>query len=273
MREVTSAKAFYEQDAQAEWERLERYPIEFEMGRRFMARYVKSGQSILDAGGGPGRYALHWAQRGCRVTLVDLAGGHVDFALGKAKELGAELSAVQGDVLDIERVAPGSYDHVFLMGPLYHLLQEEERERAVKGCLALLKPGGLLFATFIQNFAGVIYAMREDPGQMTDPKVRSAFEAVARDESWAGPSFTEAFFIRPGDILPFMGRFGLEKLHFLGQEGILAPCQAQILDAPRPVRDAWLDYAERLCEREEFLSYSEHLLYIGRKPGAEEGVG
>jgi hypothetical protein len=65
------------------------------------------------------------------------------------------------------------------------------------------------------------------------------------------------------DILPFMAQFPLKLLHFFGQESILAPCEANILSQPKEVYDKWLYLAEKLCEREEFLSWSEHLMYVG----------
>lgn len=45
----------------------------------------------------------------------------------------------------------------------------------------------------------------------------------------------------------------------------MSPCEENFLIQPREVVDKWLDVAEKLCEREEFLGYAEHAMYIGRK--------
>jgi len=37
------------------------------------------------------------------------------------------------------------------------------------------------------------------------------------------------------------------------------------MEQPPEVKQAMLDLAEKLCEKEEYLSWSEHLMYIGRK--------
>ena len=42
-----------------------------------MDKYIRPGDRILDIGGGPGRYAIRFAQRGCAVTLVDLSPGNI----------------------------------------------------------------------------------------------------------------------------------------------------------------------------------------------------
>ena len=52
-----------------EWGRFDRHSVEFEINRRFINRYIKPGDGVLDIGGGPGRYALELARRGCDVTL------------------------------------------------------------------------------------------------------------------------------------------------------------------------------------------------------------
>lgn len=62
-----------------------------------------------------------------------------------------------------------------------------------------------------------------------------------------------------------MAQFPLQKLHYLGQESILAPCEGNIKGKPQAVIDKWLDVVEQVCEREDLLSYSEHLMYVGRK--------
>lgn len=61
----------YDSDVQYEWDRLERHPFEFAITTKMMDRYIKPGDRILDIGGGPGRYSLYYAQKGCDVTLVD----------------------------------------------------------------------------------------------------------------------------------------------------------------------------------------------------------
>ena len=90
-------------------------------------------------------------------------------------------------------------------------------------------------------------------------------EAVDRGEDYCGPGFTEVYFYHQRNILPFMERFPLEKLHLFGQEGILAPNYREILSRSPEEFQAWLTVARRYLEVPELLSYSEHAMYIGRK--------
>jgi len=45
----------------------------------------------------------------------------------------------------------------------------------------------------------------------------------------------------------------------------LAPNEPNILCQPEEVVNKWLNLAEEVCEREDLLSFSEHLMYIGKK--------
>lgn len=265
LHDTDIVRAYYDADAGMEWNRLENHPVEFELTRRFLSQYIPEGSRVLDVGGGPGRYALWLAERGCRVVLADLSQANVDFALAKAKEAGLPLRGLRADARDLSALAGEEFDHVLLMGPLYHLTGAEDRSRAVRAALSLLAPGGTLSASFISAFAGVIYAMKEDPSMIVNPDYAEDFALVLRDEPFAGMAFTQAYFARHQDIVPFMSGFGLAKLRFLSAEGMLAPSEATFLAQPPDVRAAWLDFAQSLCERRDILGFAEHYLYIGRK--------
>ena len=63
-----------------------------------------------------------------------------------------------------------------------------------------------------------------------------------------------------------METFGLEKLHLFGQEGFLAPNKFDLAGRDRAERERWLELAKRTIELPELLNWSEHAMYIGKKP-------
>lgn len=260
-------KAFYDSQVQYEWERLDRHPVEWILTTHELEKSIKPGDSVLDLGGGPGRYTLHFARMGCKVTLVDLSDACVAWAKARAEEEGLDIQFLQGDALLADKLLAGqSFDHVLMMGPLYHLLLEGERKQAVLNALALTKPGGRLYLSFLLTFSGVIYYMSNDPEMILGEAETPFLDAVKGGYSYGGPAFTEAFFIDQKEILPFMEPFGLKDQHLFGQEGILAQFQNQWQSQPEVIQKAFLDLAIPLLERPEFLSYAEHAMLHGRKP-------
>jgi hypothetical protein len=107
--------------------------------------------------------------------------------------------------------------------------------------------------------------MKYDPQLILNQDIEYQYKLFEDDLPFSGDSFTKAYFIRYKDIIPFMSQFPLKKIHLFGQEGILSPNEENIKVQPKKVIEKWLDLSERVCEREDLLSWSEHLMYIGRK--------
>ncbi len=258
-------KQFYDQNTQYEWERFDRHPFEFAITTKFMERYVKTGDSILDIGGGPGRYSLHFLEKGNPVTLVDLSDGNIEHAMKEAQIRGLPLQAQVGDALSVREQVADLFDHVFLMGPLYHLLKPEDRVRSIEAALSMLKPGGILYASFLLIFSGLIYMLSRAPEMVLDPNEKVWLDAVRSEISWGGDAFTRAFFIDQDEILPFMKQFPIEILHFFGQEGITSANNDYLMQQPEEVKSAWVDLSVELSEIPKYLSHSEHAMVIARK--------
>lgn len=63
---IEAIRRYYDVDPQREWDRLgDRHPFEFILTAWMMDKYIRPGDTILDIGGGPGRYSIHYAQKGC----------------------------------------------------------------------------------------------------------------------------------------------------------------------------------------------------------------
>ncbi len=79
-----AVEAFYDRDAEHEWERGDRHRTEFAVTLRALAEHLPPPPArILDCGGGPGRFSIELARQGYDVTLFDLSAGNL--ALARAK--------------------------------------------------------------------------------------------------------------------------------------------------------------------------------------------
>lgn len=265
MDTVQIVKNYYDNDVNLEWERLEKYYVEFEITKRYFDRFIKQGDKVLDVGGGPGKYSLYLLNKGCDVTLVDLSPNNVKFAKNKAEEHRLNLKAISGDARNINNIVFDKFDHILLMGPLYHLLDEKDRVNTINSCLSLLKPNGMIYVGFVSSHARIIYTLRDKPEKILNDDIMQEWKYFIDGVDFTGDSFTKAFLINPKNVLPFMEQFNLDKIHFLSCESILAQSMDFLKQQPQQVIDKWLNFAEKICEREDLLSFAEHLMYIGRK--------
>ena len=230
-QDVDIVRAHYNEDANKEWSRFDGGArVEFELNKRFLARYIKPGDRVLDCGGGPGRYSLWLSEMGCDVTLFDLAEENVKFGLAKADELGLKLGGIAGDARKVRELVEGEFDHVLLMGPLYHLTDEADRRMAVNSCMDCLKVGGTLSTAFISFYGGMVFLLREliGGGDKYDAAPLELIDTdlgqIERREAFHGDGFTRAYMCFQDEAEQFMDSFNdLDKLHFIGSESVLAP--------------------------------------------------
>ena len=261
---------YYNSQTAAEWSRLDRHPVEFAITKRLLERWIARPRSrILDVGGGPGRYSLWLASLGHDVTLVDLAEENVALARRKADELGVRIRGFHAaDARRLSSLGLGSFDCVLLMGPMYHLLEEGERAKAVEEALGRLEPGGLLFAAFISSYSPLIDALAKDPTWILEKK--ADFLGYLDDgrnvEAEDGVGFTDAYFAKPGEIRPFMATFGLEELGLYNAESVLFPYERSLVEKGGKTLEACVEIAMRFVEDEACRGMCAHFLYAGRKP-------
>ena len=269
MKQDTAAvRDHYNANAQREWNRIDEHPFEFLLTTYMMEKYIHAGDRILDIGGGPGRYAIHFAKRGCNVTLVDLSEENVRLANENASVSGVVIQSHTEDCLHLDALSLGLYDHVFLMGPLYHLLDPADQKDAVEIALSHLRPGGKLYVSFILAFGAIIFDLKNGGNivrDYTNPATRPLIDDVVFGEDYRGQAFTRVCLSNQRSILPFMEQFPLKKLHLFGQEGILAPNENELLQRDQEEINCWIELAKRFLEIPELLSFSEHAMYIGEK--------
>ena len=248
-------------DQADEWSRLDRHKIEFDITKRYLNEYITGEKlKIFDIGGGPGRYAIYLAAKGHRVSLLDLSGHNIEVAREKSKEKGITLDAfIHGNALELGRYAQ-EYDVILLMGPLYHLVRADDRKAAVEGALRLLKPNGILVASFISNYAPLQDYLRK-PLPFSSPEELLCY--LEDGENREG--FTSAYFTSAAEARKLMLDAGLTELVFAGVENVLNSKESDINLLEESEYKKWLEIAYRLSRDPNVLGTSEHFLYIGRK--------
>jgi ubiquinone/menaquinone biosynthesis C-methylase UbiE len=238
--------------------------LEFERTRELLAPRLPPPPSVVvDVGGGPGAYAQWLAGLGHEVHLLDPIELHVAQARAAAHALDAQV----GDARRLP-YADASADVVLLLGPLYHLTDGADRERALREARRVLRPGGLLGAATISRYAstfdGLFKGYLADPAfeQIVEGGLRSGIHRnTERRERW----FTTAYFHRPDELAQEVrgAGFALEALLAVEGPAAMLPDVDAWLDDPRR-RAVLMRALARVESVPELLGASPHLLAVAR---------
>jgi len=139
-------KSYYDGYGEREWERLERTlhgRVHFEVTKHILRRHLPCEGHILDAGCGPGRYAIDLAKMGYRVHLVDISEEQLKLAEEKIVEAGVRgnITAFSClDVCDLSEIPDASFDAVLCLGGALSYVRDG-RHRAISELIRVAKPG------------------------------------------------------------------------------------------------------------------------------------
>jgi S-adenosylmethionine-dependent methyltransferase len=261
---------YYDQQSEREWERLDRHRTEYAVTLRALGEHLPPPPAqVLDCGGGSGRYAIELAGQGYQATLFDLSTGNLQLAREKAAEAGVTLAGYeQGTATDLSRFPDEAYDAVLLMGPLYHLLEEKDRRRALAEARRVLKPGGTLFTAFITRYAVARWAAAHDPTwPLTEPEQMQTIldTGVLPPCGEEGSTFV-AHFAHPSEVVPLHRDAGLEVVTVLGVEGLVSMIEEGVNALSGQAWEVWVDLNYRAAADPCLHGGVEHLLVVAFKP-------
>lgn len=255
-----------------EWGRLDREPLEFIINLHYIKQYLTNAQSILDNGAGPGKYAMELAKLGYNVTLSDLTPKLVEIAQQKVNELGLTEQFKGFHVLNatsLEGISDESFDASLMLGPLYHLQEEEDRILAVKELFRVTKKNGIVFVAFQSRMRMTLTSLQFPqhwkPNDNMD-SIQEFYDSGIFNHKDDG-RFTGAYYFNIEDIKSFMEENGFQTIDLIGSSslGALLTNEQKQYWTDRGEHEELLEFLINAAKDPSILGISSHLLYIGRR--------
>lgn len=238
------------------------YRVSMEYIHRFLGQLEAAGTArqeikLLDIGAGTGRYSVALAGEGYDVTAVEL----VRYNLGILKKKASAVKAMQGNALNLKKLADGQFDVTLLFGPMYHLFTFEEKIRALTEAKRVTKTGGVIFAAYCMNEYGVIsYAFKERNvlACMKNQRLTEDFHTVADEKALYD-------YVRVEDMDALNEAAGLERLKRISPDGpanYMRPFLNRLTDEEFEI---FVQYQLATCERQDLIGAGAHTVDILRK--------
>jgi glycine/sarcosine N-methyltransferase len=116
----------------------------------FLDSRAQPGSRILDIACGTGGYSIALAERGHRVTGIDLDGAMIRCARSKAGDVDGAPDFRIMDMLSLAEALDPGFDLLFCIGnSLVHLETDEQIGQLLSDCRTLLQPQGFLIVQII----------------------------------------------------------------------------------------------------------------------------
>lgn len=237
--------------------------VEFLTTIRYIERYIKPGDRVLEIGTGTGRYAHTLARQGYAVDAVELVQHNID-CFRQNTQPGEQITIVQGNALDLSAFADEQYDITLLLGPLYHLYNQDDQRQALREAIRVTRPGGVIFAAYVISDGCLIDEGFNRENISVADYIR---DGLLDGQTFAATSQPKDLFelVRKEDVDRLMEVFPITRLHYVASDGCALLLREAIDRMDAQTFALYLNYHFATCERPDFMGLTSHALDIFRK--------
>jgi SAM-dependent methyltransferase len=236
--------------------------VEFLTTMRYIEKYLKPTDRVIEIGAGTGRYSHALARMGYAVDAVELVPHHIEI-FRQNTQPGENVTITQGNALNLSGFGDDCYDITLLLGPLYHLYNEKDKRQAISEAIRVTKPGGVIFAAYVITDA-MILDIGFKQKRISIPEYIE--KGYIHPETFVALGPAGMFeLVRKEDIDHLMSSFSVTRLHYVGVD-LFTCCIGEELDAMDDDTFAlYLKYQFAVCERADLAGITPHSLDIFRK--------
>ncbi len=267
----THVRDYYDSAPEREWERLDTglARIEFASTLRLIKKYFPVNGDVCDIGSGPGRYSIELARRGYRMTLCDLSGKLLARAERAFASEGVNATEfIHGDARDLGVLADESFDAALLLGPLYHLIERDDRAQALREMIRILKPGSRAIVAFLNAWGLLRTGVAGFPHLYRNPAFLRSLLGETNFEDHERPNFTECHWSNPEIAGNELRDAGLRIVSYAGAQGFvggMAPLFESLRENEPEAYENVLEFAPETSELPQFRDITDHVVFVVEK--------
>ena len=235
--------------------------IEFITTTHYIEKYLKPGDRLLEVGAGTGAYSLYYANKGYQVDALELVQANVDVMKSKIKD-GMNINVIQGNALDLSMYDDNTFDVTLVLGPLYHVFKKNEEEQAIKEAIRVTKPNGKILIAFILfDLTMLVWGFQE----------KNIYENYGEDKQVSldfKPNNSEKLIFNMryfSEVKELMNKFNVKKICYVATDGVGRVMKENINNMTDAEYKMFVDYHLSICEREDLIGFSGHILSIIEK--------
>lgn len=272
MTDIETIQNLYNRNADYEKDRLTQSPIhelEFILTTDILKKYIQQESRVLDLGSGPGVYSTYLINElNCRVGLVDISLEELNlFSKKSDSNILNNVDFMKVDsATNISWIPDSSFDHILIQGPLYHLIEEEERALVLSEAKRILKPNGIIFCAFISPHRKYISILDKKSDLIKDDEYIEKLSKGITTFSCNGIKGIQ-YRCWPGEARKMIKDSGFNILTIRNLEGIFSNLSSEHFPILEDVelKNRFIELARSTCEEPSLLGSTLHYLIAAQK--------
>lgn len=234
--------------------------VEFATTMKYIHKYLKPGMQIAEIGAGTGRYSLALAREGYEVSAVELVERNIEVFKSKLRN-DDDVRVIQGNAMDLSCFANESMDMTLSLGPMYHLFSEEHKKKALEEAIRITKKGGIIIVAYCMNEATILqYCFKQET--IWDDIEKGL---LSDDFKWTANENDAFSLVRPADIKALTVGYPVERLGLVATDGASRYMSDMLEGMSEELWKKYLEYHFSVCEREDLIGASNHVVDVMRK--------
>lgn len=252
--------AFYDRaDENSRLQKTRHGQLEYFITMHYIHSFAGKQSKVLEVGAGTGRYSIALAKEGMDVTAIELVESNLAVLQENSRGID-NIRSYQGDATELRRFSDDTFDITLVLGPMYHLYDKSEVNKAIDEAIRVTKPGGVILFAFLSVYAIMI------ANYLYGNWAEGQKENFAEDYSIR--HFKEQLFTGY-DIVEFEQLFTEKPVEWITTAGVDGPLESleERDDFCIPVEDfdSFAEWYLNFSDKRELLGSANHLLYVCRK--------
>lgn len=227
--------------------------LEFITTLEYIKKYVKPGSKIADIGAGCGAYSEELTKLGYEIEAVELVKHNVRVIEKKG------IKAYHGNAINLKMFKDETFDAVLLFGPLYHLISEEEKIKAINEAKRIVKSNGIIFAAYVLNDYAIIRHGFMDKTILNEiEKINENFNIISYNN--------DLYSYMDLDLINDLNnKTNLKRIELISTTGLSNYLREYINKLSNEEYELYLKYHLSRCNKIEYIGYSSNIVDILKK--------
>lgn len=211
-------------------------------------KYLNKKSRFLEIGCGINNVSSEYAKHDIDISVVDLFDTYFNI-------LPNSIDKIVGDITNLSKLIDKKFDVIFVNGPMSHLFDPKEINKAIKECKKLLTENGVIIFEYLSNTAVITrYGLIKNNLSECCKKIKDGKMQYKSDEIY------RSYFV--DEFRDLVNKNGLEIVSEIGLDG---PFEI-LKEYTNNLTDSEFECAKNLqlllCNRKDMLALNTHILCV-----------